>query len=129
MKLSEYIDFDGIGLAELVKKGEVTAEELAELSFTQLKEVDQALNAVTQTRGAQAKQELKQLDPEAPFAGVPFYLKDISQTIAGEVSSGGSKLMAQAKAPHTSKLVKEFQRTELRTRGYTALTDIALTNI
>src|SRR5690625_4642777 len=129
MKLSEYIDFDGIGLAELVKKGEVTAEELAELSFTRLKEVDKELNAVTQTRGAQAKQELQQLDPEAPFAGVPFYLKDISQTIAGEVSSGGSKLMAQAKAPQTAKLVEDFQRAGLLSLGYTATPEFALKNI
>lgn len=129
MKFSEYIQYDAVGLAELVKKGEVTAKELAALSFTRLQEVDKELNAVTQTRGAQVKEELENINLDATFAGVPFYVKDISQTIAGEVSTGGSKLMAEAKAPQTANLVNDFHRAGLLTLGYSATPEFALKNI
>ncbi len=129
MKFSEYIQNDAVGLAELVKKGEVTAKELAALSFTRLQEVDKELNAVTQTRGAQVKEELENINLDATFAGVPFYIKDISQTIAGEVSTGGSKLMAEAKAPQTANLVNDFHRAGLLTLGYSATPEFALKNI
>ena len=129
MKLSEYIQFDGVALANLIKAGEVTPEEVVNLSFTQLEAVNQELHAVTQTRKEQVTQEMATLDIHAPFAGVPFYVKDISQTIAGEVSTGGSKLMAEAKSPHTAHLVNDFHRAGLLTLGYTATPEFALKNI
>lgn len=129
MKISEYIQYDGVGLTELINKGDVTAKELAELSFTRLQEVDEELNAVTRTRGAQVKEELQHIDVDAPFAGVPFYLKDISQTIKGEVSTGGSRLMAEAEAPQTAKLVEDFHDAGLVTLGYSATPEFALKNI
>src|SRR5699024_8628854 len=92
MKVSEYITYDAVGLAELVKKGDITAKELAVLSFTPLQEVDTKQYAITQTRVAQVKEELHNLNPDAPLSSVPFYVKDISQTTEGEVSTGGSKL-------------------------------------
>ena len=129
MNISEYIQYDGVGLAELVKNREITAKELAELSFRRLQEVDKDLNAVTQTRSAQVKQELQNVNLEAPFAGVPFYLKDISQTIEGEVSTAGSKLMKEAKASHTANLVEGFHQAGLISLGYTATPEFALKNI
>jgi len=129
MNISEYIQYDGVGLAELVKNREITAKELAELSFRRLQEVDKDLNAVTQTRGAQVKQELQHVNRESPFAGVPFYLKDVSQTIEGEVSTAGSKLMKDAKASHTANLVTYFHQAGLVSLGYTATPEFALKNI
>lgn len=129
MKTTEYIQYDAVGLAELVKKGEVTAKELAEQSFKRLQEVDKDLNAVTQTRGAQVKEELQQLNQDRDFSGVPFYVKDISQTIEGEVSTGGSKLMQDAKATVTANLVNDFHEAGLVTLGYSATPEFALKNI
>lgn len=129
MEVSEYIKYDAVGLAELVKKGDITTKELAALSFTRLQEVDKELNAVTQTRGRQVKEELSQLNPNAPFSGVPFYVKDISQTIEGEISTGGSKLMKNAKASVTSNLVHDFHQAGLITLGYSATPEFALKNI
>ena len=129
MKVSEYITYDAVGLAELVKKGDITAKELAVLSFTRLQEVDTELYAVTQTRGAQVKEELHNLNPDAPLSGVPFYVKDISQTIEGEVSTGGSKLMQDAKASVTANLVHDFHEAGLVTLGYSATPEFALKNI
>src|SRR5699024_3290227 len=97
MKVSEYITYDAVGLAELVKQGDITAKELAALSFTRLQESDQNLNTVTQTCVAEQKEELHNINLDALLSGVPFYVKDISQTIEGEVSTGGSKLMKDAK--------------------------------
>src|SRR5699024_10846391 len=92
-------------------------------------EVDEDLNAVIQTGGAQVKQELQHVNREAPFAGVPFYLKDVSQTIEGEVSTAGSKLLKDAKASHTANLVTYFHQAGLVSLGYTAAPEFAMKNI
>lgn len=129
MNISEYIQLDGVGLTALVKQGKITPEEVVKLSYARLEEVNADLNAVTQKREKQVEQELKQLDKTAPFAGLPLYVKDVSQTIAGEVSTGGSKLMAEAKASQTAKLVEQFQEAGALALGYTATPEFALKNI
>lgn len=129
MNRSEYIALDGVALADLIKKGEVSQEEVIAHSYACLEEVDHALNAVTARRDREVKQELAHLKNDTPFAGVPIYLKDISQTIAGEISTGGSKLMAQAKAPQTAKLVDQFQKAGFLVLGYSATPEFALKNI
>ena len=48
MNLEEYSKYDALGLAELVKKGEVTKEELASLAQQGLNKVDGDLNAVVE---------------------------------------------------------------------------------
>ena len=46
MNLEEYSKYDALGLAELVKKGEVTKEELASLAQQGLNKVDGDLNNI-----------------------------------------------------------------------------------
>lgn len=129
MNIAEYIKLDGVALTNLLKNKEVTAEEVVQLSYARLDEVNSGLNAITQRREEQVKQEMERLDHTAPFAGLPMYVKDISQTIAGEVSTGGSTLMAGAKAEQTAKLVEQFQETGSLLLGYSATPEFALKNI
>ena len=43
MKLSEYAEFDGLGLAKLVQRGEVTPNELKDLAIEGLNSVQNIL--------------------------------------------------------------------------------------
>ena len=81
MKQSEYINFDGTDLAELVKNKEISKKELAEMSFSLLEKVDNKLNAVTYTRRDKVFLGSGRQFENRPFDGVPIFLKDISQTI------------------------------------------------
>ena len=46
MKLNEYSRFDGLGLAELIRRKEVRSRELVELALTAIKQVNPEINAV-----------------------------------------------------------------------------------
>jgi amidase len=46
MNLNEYCRYDGLGLAELVRDGELTPRELAECAALAIERVNPAINAV-----------------------------------------------------------------------------------
>ena len=46
MAFAEYADYDGLGLAELVRRGEVTAAELVEAAIERIERHNPTLNAV-----------------------------------------------------------------------------------
>ena len=127
MKLSEYIKLDGTEIAQLIAKKEVTKKEMIDLSFKQLEKVNKNLNAVTETRKEKVYKEIK--STEGPFAGVPIFLKDLSQSIEGDKSSGGAKLFANSIANYTSNFVKKIQETGSSILGYSTTPEFGLKNI
>src|SRR5690606_20821395 len=73
MKLSEYIEQDGLALAALVRSGEVTSDELADCARRMIEAVNPRINALVE----QFPEPLAgSSDPAAPFSGVPFLVKD-----------------------------------------------------
>ena len=69
----EYDEFDALGLAGLVKKGEVSASELLEESIARTEKVNPRINAVIRPMYDIARVRAQQV-AEGPFAGVPFLL-------------------------------------------------------
>src|SRR5690606_37323509 len=129
MKQSEYINFDGTDLAELVKNKEISKKDLAVMSFSLLEKVDNKLNAVTYTRRDKVLLEAEGQFENRPFEGVPIFLKDISQTIKGEPSTGGAFLLKKSLANVTSNFVKSIQNAGFLSLGNTATPEFALKNI
>ncbi|HEX4153485.1 MAG TPA: amidase [Steroidobacteraceae bacterium] len=83
MRSDEYMDFDGIGLAELVRSGEITAAGVAEAAIARIESVDKSLNALVQRYYPTAREAARRADPAAPLCGVPFLAKDMNIEIAG----------------------------------------------
>ena len=106
---TEYTQHDGLGLAALVRSGQVSAAELLETALARIDALNPALNAVIRMRREQARAEGARIDPAAPFAGVPFVLKDLLATLAGEPTSGGTRLLAELPRPRDSELVRRFR--------------------
>ena len=77
MTFDEYRSYDATALAALVKKKEVTPLELLELAIKRTEEVNPQYNAVVTKFYDMAKEQIKAVDPTAPFAGVPYLLKDL----------------------------------------------------
>ncbi|MDB4392138.1 amidase [bacterium] len=109
----KYIEFDGLGLAELVRTKQVTPLELLEDAIDQLHAVNPKINAVASTFFDEAKQAIRRGLPEGPFKGVPFLLKDISFPIKGNVSSYGSKLFEGRISPSDSTAVSRLRNSGL----------------
>ena len=59
MQLSEYAKFDGLGLAELVRKEEVSPKELMEAALTAIEQLNPKLNSVINILADQAEKEIE----------------------------------------------------------------------
>jgi len=138
MRLSEYVEFDALGLAELVASGEVSAAELVGASAEAIDRVDPAINAICQDFRETAMKAAEGPLPDGPFRGVPFLLKDIGPMMAGTRNGGGSQLLlGSPAADHDSELVARYRRAGLIVVGKTTTpefgasisTEVTLTGI
>ncbi|MEM7171109.1 MAG: amidase family protein [Pseudomonadota bacterium] len=111
MDLADYANHDALGLAELVRRGEVSAAELRGSSQQAMAAVNSKINAV-----------VGEVDPalgavecptEAPFLGVPFLLKDLGHGYAGVECTMGSRLGLGVSAPEDSELARRFKASGL----------------
>jgi amidase len=119
MKLSEYVQFDGLGLGTLVKSGEVSARELAATALKAIEATNPQVQAVIETYD----DVLPTLDHkpigEGLFAGVPFLVKDLVLHQKGRLCEFGSRMGAGLVAPHSTDLAKRFDAAGLVTLGRT----------
>ena len=77
MSLSlEYVRLDATDLARLVRRGEVSATELVEAAIARLQQAEPRLDGMREWTLERARQQSREPLSEAPFAGVPFLLKD-----------------------------------------------------
>lgn len=123
MAIAEYSSYDGLGLAELVRKGEVTPVELVEEAITRIEKHNPTLNAVIYKMYDQAVERAKQLSG-APgnhltFHGVPFLLKDILGNHEGVPTTAACKFMAGVPAAHDDTLVSRYKSAGLVILGKT----------
>ena len=71
-----YVESDAHGLADLVHRGEVSPPELVEAAITVIERLNPQLNAVIHRLYDMGRERAKTVDREAPFAGVPFLMKN-----------------------------------------------------
>ncbi len=109
MKQDEYVRHDGLGLAALVARGEVTAGELLETAIARLEAVNPRLNAVITPMFDIARERASEQLTGA-FAGVPFLLKDLFQDYAGVPTAYGCNALKKAgwRPPHHAEVVRRF---------------------
>jgi len=91
MSLADYSDYDGLGLAELVRKRAVTPAELVEAAIERIERHNPTLNAVVYKGYDDARRRAASDLPDGPFRGVPFLIKDLGMPVAGWPRSHGSK--------------------------------------
>ncbi len=116
MKFSEYIQYDGIGLAQLVKNKEVQAHELLEIAIQRAEQVNPKINAIVIPIYEHALKNTQNY-ATGPFSGVPFLLKEY----AGVATSFGSKSFKNAQyiAKENSEIVNRWVKSGVVTFGLT----------
>ncbi|MCC9744738.1 amidase, partial [Streptococcus agalactiae] len=85
-KLTEetYKQKDGQDLANMVRSGQVTSEELVNMAYDIIAKENPSLNAVITTRRQEAIEEARKLkDTNQPFLGVPLLVKGLGHSIKG----------------------------------------------
>ncbi len=109
MTFKEYDDYDGLGLAALVDKGELSPAELVEACLSRIEARNPAINAVVHRMDARAREQAAGPLPEGPFRGVPMLLKDLHAEDAGEPCTGSSRLLAGYVPDRDSELVRRYK--------------------
>ncbi len=92
MNLSEYAGFDALGLAALVKNGDVTPKELAETAKAAIDAIDGEVGAVVETYDDRIAGLDEAACGDGPFRGVPFLIKDVFGHEKGRLIEFGSRL-------------------------------------
>ena len=87
MKLEEYAAQDAVGLAGLLRAGEVSAGEVEDVARQAIAAVEPALGA---TVGDLLEPPLDASD-DGSFAGVPFAMKEVAPHLAGQRTQLGSR--------------------------------------
>jgi amidase len=127
MTFQEYRRYDAIGLAELIKKHQVTSTELLQLAIARAEEVNPSINAIIHKIYDQAATAAQQADPDSPFAGVPYLLKDLGQDMEGVPKRTGSKGYQNYVSPHDSYTVTKIRAAGLVIFGKTNAPEFGLT--
>jgi amidase len=115
----EYSQYDGLGLAELVRKGKVTPAELVEEAIARIEMLNPQLNAVVHKMYDIGREAAADELPDGPFKGVPFLLKNLLAAYAGAPLSNGSRFYKDYVPNHDSELVKRYKTAGLITLGRT----------
>jgi amidase len=119
MSFPDYADYDGLGLAELVRAGQVSASELVDEAIRRIDAVNPQLNAVVHRMYERAREAAAGDLGDGPFAGVPFLLKDLIGACQGEPTSSGSRFCKDFYPSEDSELVRRFEAAGLVTLGKT----------
>ncbi|WP_292721215.1 amidase, partial [Mesorhizobium sp.] len=87
-------EHDATGLASLVRKGEITPQELVDAAIARAEATRPDINAIAEPLYEAARTRAKTIDRKLPLAGVPFALKDLGIAMKGVPTHGGSRIPA-----------------------------------
>ncbi|MSO65466.1 MAG: amidase [Alphaproteobacteria bacterium] len=120
MSWDAWMTHDAVGLAELVRRKEVTPRELAEQVAAGIAKVNPAINAVIEVFDDVVKDPLKDgMRAEGPFAGMPYLMKDLGPTLKGRKQEMGAQLMQGNVASADSFLTTKIRKAGLNIIGRT----------
>ncbi|MEZ4452821.1 MAG: amidase [Nannocystaceae bacterium] len=106
---SAYADYDGLGLAALVARGEVHPRELVEACIAAVDAQNPRIGAVVQRLDERARAKAESTLPAGPFRGVPFLLKDLLADLTGTPTSRGSRFFAGDVAESDVEIVRRYE--------------------
>jgi len=125
MSFENYSDYDALGLADLVRRREVSPTELVDSAISAIEELNPDLNCVVQPLRDHAISEIKRGLPQGPFQGVPFLVKEFGMHFKGMKSSGGSRIASGVTFDSDTELMARCKNAGLVTVGTTTTPEMA----
>lgn len=126
MAFAEYANYDGLGLAKLVKDKKVKPVELVDAAIDRIERHNPKLNAVVWTMYDRARDMAKKKLPDGAFKGVPFLLKDIMAFMEGVPTRQGSAFIPAFPWPNNSTLTNRYLAAGLVPLGKTNVPEFGL---
>ena len=127
MGITEYASYDGLGLAELVRKGEVSPAELADEAIARIERHDPTLNAVVHRAFDSAREAAAGPLPDGAFRGVPFLIKDLGCPVAGMPRTSGSRFLQGEMPAEDGILARRYREAGVVILGKTNTPEFGIT--
>lgn len=124
---ADYEKYDGLGLAELIAKKQITSLELLNAVRQRVEALNPKLNAFCDLFFDKAEAQIKAGAGNGAFKGVPFALKDIGIHMAGVKTTSGSRAFKNYTPNFDSTLVERYKQAGLVIFGRTASPEFGLT--
>ena len=121
---TEYTNYDGLGLAQLIRDKQVSAGEVLEAALAAAAAVDPQIHAIVYDMTDEATRTIEAGLPAGPFSGVPFVIKDFVINYAGVPTTSGSRLFAGLVPEHDTELMARFRRAGLVTFAKTTTSEV-----
>ncbi|WP_434986085.1 amidase [Vreelandella zhaodongensis] len=129
MHIHDYQQYDATGLAELIRRQEVSQAEVFDAAMNAIEALNPSLHAVVRTRFEKAKHECDQVSENSVFAGVPTLSKDLLMALAGEPLAFGSSSLSAWCPKEDSLLIQRVREAGLVLVGQTATPELGLMGI
>jgi amidase len=123
---NDYLQYDGLALAELIHSRQVSALEVADAAIQRIEKLNPAINAVIHKMYASAREQAQQTNPDAVFTGVPFLIKDLGLTYQGEPENWGSRYLQNYVPDYDGELAKRFRQAGILVLGKTNVPELGL---
>ena len=105
LTFSDYEQHDALGLASLIRGGELSASEVLEAAIARAEARNANINSIVAETHDEARATANAPLPESPIAGVPFLIKDLAY-LKGVPCTYGSRLYADNLADHSTCLLQ-----------------------
>ncbi len=116
---AEYSNYDGLGLAELVRRREISTAEILEEAIARIEELNPKLNAVIYRAYDSAREACANGLPHGPFIGLPLLLKDLFTQCTGMPLRSGSRFHRNYVSDSDAELVRRFRNAGAQILGKT----------
>ena len=125
--MKDYSNYDALGLAELVRKKDVSPTELLDAALTRAEAAQSDLNCFSALFPESASKQIEDGLPDGPFSGVPFVTKDLNSEITGAPLTNGSRSCRGNVAARDSEIITRYRKAGLTLFGQTTSPEFALT--
>jgi Amidase len=122
---ADFDRYDGLGLARLVRMGEVRSSELVEEAISRIETRSPQINTIV-FKTFESARAAAAAPSAGPFAGVPFLLKDMSASLAGAPMSCGNRVLAKIGMDHDDEIVRRYKGAGLIILGKTNVPEFGL---
>src|SRR6185437_5989871 len=123
--MDDYAQYDGVGLADLVRKRAVTPGELIEAAIARIGRHNPQINAVVYEAFDEARAKADTL-PDGPFRGVPFLVRSLLIAVAGWPRTSGSRYGKGVVDAEDSGLMRRYRESGVATIGKTNLSEFGI---
>lgn len=127
--MDDYAEYDGMGLAALVRERKVSPTELLDAAIARIERHNGAINAVIYKAYDEARAVAAGPLPDGPFRGVPFLIKDFGVRVKGWPRTTGSRFATVAADEEDTPLIQRHRAAGLVLAGKTNTPEFAIPGV